>query len=53
MTKKGYFKKREYVYDVYYDCYICPNIKVLEYTTTNRERYQEYKSNSKECKVYG
>ncbi len=25
MTVKGLFKKYEYVYDEYYDCYICPN----------------------------
>ncbi len=24
MTKEGFFKKYEYVYDEYYDCYICP-----------------------------
>ncbi len=24
-TKKGYFKKTDYVYDEYYDCFICPN----------------------------
>jgi len=44
MTKAGYFKKYEYVYDEYYDCYICPNNKILEYSTTNREGYREYKS---------
>lgn len=50
MTKKGYLYKNEYVYDEYYDCYICPNNKILEYSTTNREGYREYKSNSGECK---
>lgn len=50
MTKKGYIYKNEYVYDEYYDCYICPNNKTLEYSTTNREGYREYKSNSEECK---
>ena len=49
MTKEGYFKKYEYVYDEYYDCYICPNNKTLEYATTNREGYREYKSCGKEC----
>lgn len=49
MTKKGYFKKHEYVYDEYHDCYICPADKVLPYSTTNREGYQEYKSNPKDC----
>lgn len=49
MTKDGFFKKYEYVYDEYYDCYICPNNKVLNYTTTNRDGYREYKSCSKVC----
>lgn len=48
-TKDGFFRKHEYVYDEYYDCYICPNNKVLEYSTTNREGYREYKSCGKEC----
>ena len=50
MTKKGFFKKYEYVYDERYDCYICPNIKLLEYSNTNKLGYKEYKSNPKECK---
>ena len=50
MTKKGYFKKYEYVYDEYYDCYLCPNNQILKYTTTNRDGYQEYKSDSNICK---
>lgn len=44
MTKEGFFKKYEYVYDDYYDCYVCPNNQILKYTTTNREGYREYKS---------
>ena len=44
MTKKGFFRKYEYAYDEYYDCYICPNGKTLEYSTTNRDGYREYKS---------
>lgn len=50
MTKKGFFKKREYVYDEYYDCYLCPNDKILKYSTTNREGYREYKSNPQDCR---
>ena len=50
MTKQGFFKKYEYVYDEYYDCYICPNNQVLEYSTTNREGYREYKSCGTICK---
>ena len=44
MTKEGFFRKYEYVYDEYYDCYICPNDQVLKYSTTNRGGYREYKS---------
>ncbi len=49
MTKKGFFKKYEYVYDEYFDCYLCPNHQVLGYSTTNREGYREYKSNPAIC----
>jgi len=49
MTKAGFFKKYEYVYDEYYDCYICPNNQILTYRTTNREGYREYKSNPQVC----
>lgn len=48
-TKEGFFKKYEYVYDEYYDCYICPNNQVLSYSTTNRDGYREYKSNGETC----
>ena len=50
MTKKGFFKKYEYVYDEYYDCIICPNNKVLSYSTTNKEGYREYKRDPKICR---
>jgi len=49
MTKKGFFKKYDYIYDEYYDCIICPENQVLKYSTTNREGYREYKSNPKVC----
>jgi hypothetical protein len=49
MTKDGFFKKHEYVYDGHYDCYLCPNDEILKYSTTNREGYKEYRSNSKIC----
>jgi hypothetical protein len=48
-TKKGYFKKYDYAYDEYFDCYICPNNKILKYSTTNREGYREYKSCPQDC----
>lgn len=50
MTKDGFFKKYDYVYDEYNDFYICPNDKILRYSTTNRDGYKEYKSNPCECK---
>ena len=49
MTKKGFFKKYEYVYDEYYDCYICPENQILRYSTTNRDGYREYKSCGYQC----
>ena len=49
MTKKGFFRKHEYIYDEYYDCYLCPNDQVLSYSMTNREGYREYKSRGYQC----
>lgn len=49
MTKAGFFKKSDYVYDEYNDCYICPNDQILNYSTTNRESYKEYKSCGHVC----
>ena len=49
MTKKGFLKKSEFAYDEHYDCYVCPNNKVLHYATTNRDGYREYKSNAADC----
>ena len=49
MTKEGFFRKYEYVYDEYYDVYICPNDQTLKYSTTNRDGYREYKSNGTIC----
>lgn len=49
-TPKGYLKKHEYVYDQHYDCYICPQNKILKYSTTNRDGYRVYRSNPEECK---
>ena len=49
MTKEGFFRKYEYVYDEYYDCYICPENHILKYSTTNRDGYREYKSCGEHC----
>lgn len=48
-TKKGFFRKTDYVYDEYYDTYLCPGGEILKYSTTNREGYREYKSDPAQC----
>jgi transposase len=48
--KKGYFYKREYVYDAKADVYICPAEQRITYNTTNRIGYREYKSDPRICK---
>ena len=50
MTKDGFFKKSDFVYDEYYDYVICPNDQHLEYSTTNKDGYRDYKSNGHICK---
>lgn len=49
-TKEGFFRKHEYVYDEYFDCYICPNDEVLSYDTTTKEGYRMYRSNPDVCR---
>ena len=39
-----------YVYDEYFDDVICPEYRALHYTTTNRDGYREYKSQTYFCK---
>ncbi|HGI1340682.1 TPA: IS1182 family transposase [Streptococcus pyogenes] len=41
--------KRDFVYDEYYDCYICPQEEILKYSTTDRNGYKLYKSDPKKC----
>lgn len=48
-TKDGYLRKHEYVYDEYYDSYICPQGQMLKYATTTKEGYRQYFSNPIEC----
>ena len=38
-----------HAYDEYYDCYICPNNEILEYSTTDKNGYRIYKSKSDTC----
>lgn len=48
--KRGYFYKRDYVYDAEADVYICPAEQRITYNTTNRKGYREYKSDPARCK---
>lgn len=47
--KKGYFYKREYVYDAERDQYECPQKQLLIYKTTSREGYRHYQSDPIIC----
>lgn len=47
--KKGKLRPKDFIYDEYYDCYLCPENQTLTYRTTTREGYQEYKSAPKIC----
>ena len=49
MTKDGYFKKYEYIYDEYNDIYICPNEKDLIPTSINKDGYIKYKADKNDC----
>ncbi|NLI72724.1 MAG: hypothetical protein GX361_08360 [Bacteroidales bacterium] len=50
VNKKAlFFRPYEYIYDNYYDCVICPENKVLNYSTTNRDGYKEFKSKGYQC----
>ena len=49
--KREGIRSKEFIYDDYYDCCLCPANQVLAYSTTNRDGYREYKSNSKICQT--
>ena len=49
MTKDGFLRKYEYVYDGAHDCYLCPENQILSYCTTNRDGYKEYLSCGEWC----
>ena len=42
--EKGAIIKNEFLYDEYFDCYICPQDQMLAFSTVTREGYREYKS---------
>ena len=49
--RAGYLRKREFVYDEHYDCYICPQKEIFAYRTTTREGYREYASKPAACRT--
>lgn len=46
---KEMFRRKEFVYDEMYDCYLCPENSVLKYSTTTRNGYRQYKSDCRQC----
>ena len=48
-TMKGGHEWWKYVYDAFYDCVLCPEYQPLNYSTTNRDGYREYKSDPNIC----
>ena len=49
MSKDGFYKPYEYIYDEYNDFVICPENQTLRYATTNRDGYQEFRSDKNVC----
>jgi hypothetical protein len=48
-TMKNGHEWWKYVYDKIYDCILCPECQPLQYSTTNRDGYREYKSSPQVC----
>ena len=47
--KKDMLRPKEFMYDEYYNVYLCPENHLLHYSTTNRDGYREYKSDPTTC----
>lgn len=47
--KKGKLRPKDFIYDDYYDVYLCPENQILTYRTTIRDGYRDYKSDPKIC----
>jgi len=47
--KKGFFRSKDFVYDEYYNCVLCPHNQVLPYVTTTKGGYRQFKSNPAIC----
>lgn len=48
-STKDLIPKKEFVYDEYHNCYLCPENQVLSYSTTSREGQRIYKSKPYIC----
>ena len=48
-TKEGFFKKSDYTYDEYYNCYLCPAGQLMNYSTTTKDGKRQYKSDPSFC----
>jgi transposase len=51
MTKKGFFKTYEFVYDEYYGNVICPNNKTLDYKRLSRDGFYIFEANEADCRT--
>jgi len=49
--QKGKYAKWKFKYLKEWDIYICPERNYLEYVTTDREGYREYKAKNERCKT--
>ena len=49
MTRRGNLPWYQYVYDEYYDQVLCPQYQPLNYSTTTRDGYREFKSKPYLC----
>jgi transposase DDE domain len=49
MGKKGFFPTKDFYYDEYYDCVLCPQNQILSYVTTTREGYKEFRGKKSIC----
>ena len=49
-NKEKGFRPKDFIYDEYYDCVICPENEILKYSTTTRDGYREFKSNPQICR---
>ena len=49
MGKTGFFRPYDFICDEFFDCVLCPENRVLKYSTTTREGYRQFKSDPQIC----